>query len=148
MYTIKIVGISGVGKTTLVKLFLHKRPDIARMSFGEFLYEYKDEESARGEWEKFLSRQEKLVLIEEHLEIGEDDLADVYTKENTKAIFLIEPSLETVVRRRERDIRQRSNDQQQIVTDMQKSRRRAVILARKLNIPLVIAKKRRHRKKH
>lgn len=140
MYTIKIIGISGVGKTTLAKLFLHKRPDIARMSFGEFLYEYENDESAREEWGKFLSRQENLVLIEEHLEIGEDNLADIYMRENTKAIFLIEPSLKTVIRRRERDIRQRPNDQQQIVADMQKSRRRAVILARKLNVPLIIAK--------
>lgn len=110
------------------------------MSFGEFLYEYTNEDTAREEWKKFLSKQKGLVLIEEHLEIGNENMADIYLRENTKAIFLIEPSIETIIKRRERDIRQRFNDREKIIEDMKKSRRRAYVLARTLNIPLIMTK--------
>ena len=140
MYSIKITGVSGVGKTTLAKLFVHKRPDIVRMSFGEFLYEYNNDEArAKEEWESFIAKQNNLVLIEEHLEIGKNDLIDTYVRENTKAIFLIEPSVETVLQRRKRDMRQRDSNADEILEDIQKSRRRAVALAKTLHIPLVLA---------
>ena len=101
MLSVKIAGISGVGKSTLAKKIVSHYPDISSMCFGEYLSRYGH--AAQKEWEKFLEAQNGIIVIVEHLEIGDDDLLDVYRKENTKAIFLINPSVEEVIRRRKKD---------------------------------------------
>ncbi len=140
MQTVKIVGVSGVGKTTLIKKVVSMMPEIGHMSFGQYLEQYGDE--ANKKWsEDLASSNGKLVLIDEHLEIGENDLSDTYKEENTAVICFLEESVEEIIKRRRQDKnRQRCLDESVVENEQLKSKRRAVDLARRLSVPFILIK--------
>lgn len=141
MQTIKIVGVSGVGKTTLIEKIISAIPaGIGHMSFGQYLASYGDE--ADKKWAQDLtSFNGKTVLIDEHLEIGENDLFDAYKRENTVAICFLEDTVGEIIKRRQQDQnRQRSSDEATIANEQLKSKKRAVDLARRLMIPFILIK--------
>ncbi|MBI2099228.1 hypothetical protein HYT45_02300 [Candidatus Uhrbacteria bacterium] len=140
MQTIKIVGISGIGKTTLIEKVISLMPEIRHMSFGQYLDQYGDE--ANIKWSEDLTPlNDKLVLIDEHLEIGTNDLFDIYKEEDTVAICFLEESAEEIIKRRRQDKnRQRCLDESVVMDEQLKSKRRAIDLARRLSAPFILIK--------
>ena len=136
MHTLKIVGISGVGKTTLISEVIKHWPCISCLSYGAYLKLYGPDD-VDSFYRKFLSVQQGLVLMDEHLEIGDTDLIDSYREENTCGIFFLEVSPQNLIMRRIQDKnRERDIDAQKIITDQLKSRERALRLADTLKIPI------------
>lgn len=136
MHTLKIVGIPGVGKTMLIMKLLKRWPYLSYLSYGEYLKLY-GPKNVDAACRIFLSEQQGLVLMDEHLEIGDRDLIDSYREENTCGIFLLEVSPQHLVKRRICDTtRQRDTNEQKIITDHHKSKERAFYLAHALNIPI------------
>lgn len=136
--SIKVVGLSGAGKTTLIASILKYESTISCLSYGEYLKKY-GYEGVSAACEKFLSEQEGLVLMDEHLEIGDEDLARSYLEENTCGIFFLEVSYQNLIQRRINDkSRERDISIEKITSDHIKAKRRALHLADLLNIPIRI----------
>lgn len=137
MQTLRIVGISGVGKTTLIKHVIKRNPTLIHASYGEYFKKYK--EGANYKLREFIFSSEGLILLDEHLEIGNDDLTDSYREEKTVGIFFLEVSTDMLISRRLADFkRRRSIDKNRIIYEQAKAKKRALFLARTLHIPLEI----------
>jgi adenylate kinase len=133
--SIKIVGISGAGKTTLIKRFLEKNTGYDSMSFGDFLARHRNQ--ADAEWEKCLLQSTSVILIDDHLEWGERDFISLYKAEGTMAILLIWVTPQRLMERRQRDAtRIRSTEVDLIEREQLITQNRARLIASTLNISL------------
>lgn len=136
MWSIKIVGISGSGKTTLINSI--KNIPFHHMCYSYYLKQYNDK--ADEEWDENLAKTKDLILIDEHLEIGERDLFEQYKKENTTGIIFIEVTYEELRKRINGDINRKRPEitSKNIETQQSKARNKAFSLAKKLKIPFVV----------
>lgn len=136
--TIKIVGISGAGKTTLIKSIREENPTLLHVSFGELYREFGESE-ADVRYKDLLRQTRGLILIDEHLEFSDYDRTDNYRAENTVAIFFLEVSPDEILRRRIEDhTRNRLPNKNVIVTEQVLAKDRALSLAKALNIPIAV----------
>ncbi len=136
---VKIVGVSGVGKTTLIRMFLRNFENTQHICFSEFLEKFKN--FASQELLSSLSELSGLVLMDEHLEIGGDDLFNEYRDENVVGLFVLEAAPLQILARREKDItRSRGTNIRQIEVEQRYSTSRSFILASQLEIPVLVAK--------
>lgn len=136
MRSIKIAGISGIGKTTLIRAFSAKHPETQALSYGEFVAAH--DVGAVQAWRDRCEKLDGLVLMDEHLEFGDGDFDDSYRRENTVGIVLLAAPLEVLLERRRRDAaRNRADDAAAAVRDHVLSEDRAFRLARRLSIPLL-----------
>ena len=135
MQTLRIVGISGVGKTTLIENIMKKNPTLIHASYGEYFKKYG--ERANSKLREFLFRSSGLILLDEHLEIGDDDLSDAYKEEKTIGMFFLEVSPDMLICRRHSDHkRNRPLDRNEIINEQLKAKKRAKLLAKNLKIPM------------
>ncbi|MBI2049068.1 MAG: hypothetical protein HYT29_01350 [Parcubacteria group bacterium] len=135
MKTLKVVGISGVGKTTLLALFIRKNPDCSALSYGEYLARYGDE--ADKHWNADLVLTQGLAVIGDHLEWGDTDFVATYKAEKTCGILLLTVTPHKLLERRKRDAtRKRSLDMNAIIVEQSLTKRRARYVADELSIPL------------
>jgi len=133
--TLKVVGISGVGKTTLMALFVNKNPCCSALSYGEYLARYEGE--ADKYWAIDLASARGLVVIGDHLEWGDKDFVAIYRAEETRGILLLTVTPHELVERRKRDTaRNRSLDALGIIAEQALSEDRARHIARELSIPI------------
>ena len=134
-HTIKIAGLSGSGKSTLIRAYTRQHPLTASMSYGEFLAAHGP--NATALWQRYLENQRGLVLMDEHLEYGDADLMETYVRENTRGIFMLAPTVASVLERRRGDsTRVREHDPAIAEKESAKSMERAASLAAQLLIPL------------
>lgn len=133
--TIKIVGVSGCGKTTLIQEFTKKNSQCSYMSFGEFMSLYGA--LANEEWNRQLKQRFGTVFIDDHLEWGDRDFVSLYRSENTLAILLITADINEIVSRRRND-RNRSRElmSSTIEREQRVSAERACSIAYSLGIPI------------
>jgi len=137
--TIKVVGISGVGKTTVINGVIKQLPEIRHICFSEYLKKYGH--LAETHMMAFLRKCDGLVLMDEHMEIGEDDLSGTYKEENTIGIFVIEATSQDILKRRKSDqTRVRCDDIEKIVIEQNNARKRAVTLSVSNVIPILFTK--------
>ncbi len=137
--TIKIAGLSGAGKSTLIRAYTREHPDVAAMSYGEFLARHGAR--ADDEWRQYLNGRRGLVLMDEHLEYGDRDLAETYIHERTAGIFALDPPIVALLERRRRDAtRARDLDAALAEREAAKSTARAASLSEQLSIPLCVVR--------
>ncbi len=135
MKTIKIVGISGVGKTTLIEMFIAENPACSTMNYGDYLVRYGD--SADKRWASNLMLAQGLVLIADHLEFGDRDFAALYRAEETRGILLLTVTPEELLKRRKQDLtKKRSQEMSGVTAEQMKAEKRARGIAQELCIPL------------
>jgi adenylate kinase len=91
-------------------------------------------------WNEDLTKNRGLILIDEHLEIGEKDLLNQYLKEDTAGIIFIEVTHEELRKRIKGDITKKRSEITDEDIDGQQSiaRNRSFFLAKRLNIPFVV----------
>ncbi|MGC9049215.1 MAG: AAA family ATPase [Patescibacteria group bacterium] len=155
--TIKIVGVPGVGKSTLIAKLLKINPKFKSANYADFLQRASDltrdqlylsapanYRLADKLFKKFLKRYKRrniLILIDEHLEIGDwQKLTRAYREENTIGIiFLIADPREILNRRGKDKTRYRPiQSLQEIKQSQQKIKHTVEQLAQKLKIPLFV----------
>ena len=138
-FSVKIVGVSGIGKTSLIKKVLANMDNVSHICFSEYLNKFGY--LAQEKMSLTLDNANGIVLMDEHLEIGDDDLFELYKKENTIGIFIIEADPQDILKRRIKDkTRIRCQDDKKIEKEQNFSRIRATKIALHLSIPLVIAR--------
>jgi len=133
--TIKVVGVSGCGKTTLIREFIKKYPQYSHMSFGEFIGLYGTR--ADKEWDRQLKQYLGIVLIDDHLEWGDRNFVSLYRSEHTLAILLITADINEIISRRRND-RNKVRDlmPHTIENEQRLSIERSYSIAYSLNIPI------------
>ena len=137
--TLKVVGISGTGKSTLINAIRKKLFDLSHVSYSKYLEKYGCE--ANNQLKKSLLLHEGLVLMDEHLEFDEEDIRMVYREENTCGIFFLEVSPWKLINMRKRDYtRIRDINREKIVFEQKKVKEKALFLSISLDIPMLIVK--------
>ena len=136
MKSIKIIGISGTGKSTLIKAALAEFNGAVSLSFGEYLQKYGS--TATAHWDEAIAEQKKLYFIDEHLEYGAGDLSETYIQEKTAAILFLEVSPLALIRRRAEDkTRVRDLDLLQVDREQKLAWARAKKIAQEIGVSLV-----------
>jgi len=164
--TVKIVGISGVGKTRIINTLVSANSHITSISYSDFLIECSGlridqlgqltvahyEAASVALRNRLASIKERgmhdLVLMDDHLElVTAKDLVNLYRDELTVAMILLEaPAIDIVARRLSDRQRVRPQDSiEQIDLTQQEIHSRAVELSRALDIPPLIVQNRNPR---
>lgn len=139
-WTVKIAGISGSGKTSLLKRIEESSVFKCKtVTYSNLLKEFGGQSLADMELRKILECSEGLVLMDEHLEFDNPNRLSNYLQENTKGLILLDPPLEELIARIENDSsKSRVLEPQKFAQDAEKSRSFAKRLSSELNIPLLI----------
>jgi len=135
--TIKVVGVSGVGKTTLIKEFLSSNPEFKTLSYGWFLEQYGDH--ADNKWQEAIQQTNGTIIIDEHLEWGDRDFILLYKEERTVVIVLLIVTPDNLILRRVSDVsRKRPIDVEGVIKEQEITIERALYIAKELKIPLYV----------
>lgn len=136
MQSIKIAGISGVGKSTLMHAVAAKARDVRTHCYSDYLRKFgreADMVAARD-----LASFGGTSLMDEHLEIGTCDLTDTYVRENTRGIVLLDVDVPTLLQRRQHDLERTRDGDLEIAQRQQRfSIERAYRLASRCQVPLL-----------
>lgn len=139
-WTIKIAGVSGTGKTTVME-YLRTSPDIECeiIIYSQLLGECADKELADLRLAERLSKSLGLVLMDDHLEFDNPNKTRNYLRENTRGIVLLDVPLRDLVQRISADRRKtREVNVSSISQNLQISRSKAVELSQETKTPLLI----------
>lgn len=136
MKSIKIVGLSGVGKTTLIRAVQQQRSGITHVGYSDLLARYGVD--ANVAWEVRFLTATGIVLVDDHLEYGIVGLAEKYQREHTAGILVLDCSFEQLLARRLGDrSRLRSSCTKLAAREQRLSANRAEQLADALAIPML-----------
>ncbi|KKQ94910.1 MAG: hypothetical protein UT66_C0004G0043 [candidate division CPR2 bacterium GW2011_GWC1_39_9] len=142
MKTLKVLGISGSGKTTLIKETISRNQGVLHLSYSALLKEYGNK--ADKYWWHFLSKNDSLILIDEHLEFNLMDAIRIekYRKENTCGLLMLHVEPEEILFRRFNDLTRldRAKNIEEIILHQEILYKRAREMADALEIPLRILK--------
>lgn len=136
MKSIKIVGLSGVGKSTLIHAAQQARADITHIGFSDMRTRFGA--VADKAWDACFRAASGVVLVDDHLEYGQGGLADKYRRENTSGILMLDCPLEILLSRRSAD-QTRRRDTTIALAEHERwlLHHRAEELANELRIPLL-----------
>lgn len=139
LWTVKIAGVSGTGKTTIMTR-LGKTLGCTAITYSNLLKKYGgDQELADYELAKILAATKGLALMDEHLEFHNPNKARNYRRENTRGLILLDSPLDMLIERIEKDIgKTRKVDKVKLSADLRLSRITAMKLSRELRIPLLV----------
>jgi|GEM_PF-1273686 adenylate kinase len=139
-WTVKVAGVSGSGKTTLLSMIGSiKDLDCRTITYSELFRQYQEKALADFAMYEILDNTNGLVLIDEHLEFENPNRATNYTNERTKALILLDPPLEHLLKRLKADKKKkRFTELASLQLDLKRSRNEAYRLSEQLEIPLLI----------
>lgn len=156
MKTIKIIGVAGVGKSTLIAGLQGANQNFKNINYGDFLEKVcqrprhqwhlchrKDCRAANKLFKNFLKKHERedcLILIDEHLEIKNwANLALAYKDEKTSGIIFLKLEPQEIALRRQKDQTRyrRQQSLRKIQTEQKLIEQTAVKIAKKLAIPIL-----------
>lgn len=139
-WTIKIAGVSGVGKTTVLKnIGDNKELRCKIITYSALLKKYRDEELANYALEEILHSSKGLVVMDEHLEFDNPHKTKNYLRENTRGLILLDVPAKILIERIKSDpYKKRACDEEKICADLVLSRKKALEISREINMPLLI----------
>lgn len=138
MKSVKIIGISGSGKSSLIQQALSNHPKAVQLGYS-LLANRHGRDSVDDAWRDSLSERRELYLMDEHLEFGDGMLERRYAEENTTSLLFLNVSPHELLRRRRSDSeRKRGHDLESIAHETALSRDRAERLSRRLRLPLLV----------
>lgn len=135
MKTIKIIGVSGSGKSSLMSALKESDSRFVGVNFSEYIKRFG--KNAEKELSLFLaSLTDEIVFMDEHMEIGEDDLRPLYKQENTIGLIYLDLSVNEILNRRYKDkSRARHCDRGEIFRDVFSTENRLSLVLKSLNLP-------------
>lgn len=139
-WTIKIAGVSGTGKTTVME-GLKNSPEVSCevIIYSQLLNECGDQDLADLRLASKLANFTGLVLMDDHLEFDNPNKTRNYLRENTRGLVLLDVPLRDLVVRIDNDkIRPRDTDPARLSHHLQVSRSKAVQLAHETKAPLLV----------
>lgn len=139
-WTIKIAGVSGTGKTTVME-GLKKSPEVncEIIIYSQLLNECSNQELADLRLADKLTSSNGLVLMDDHLEFDNPNKTRNYLRENTRGLVLLDVPLRDLVVRIDNDKeRPRDVDPARLSHYLQVSRSKAVQLAHETKTPLLV----------
>ena len=139
-WTIKIAGVSGTGKTTVME-GLKGSPDVSCgiIIYSQLLQEFGSQEVADLELAKRLASSRGLVLMDDHLEFDNPRKTQDYVRQNTRGLVLLDVPLEDLTLRINGDRgRHREVDPARLSRNLRVSRNKALRLARETRTPLLV----------
>ncbi len=139
-WTIKIAGVSGTGKTTVME-GLRASPEIGCeiIIYSQLLDECGDQELADFKLAEKLASSNGLVLMDDHLEFDNPNKTRNYLRENTRGLVLLDvPLRDLVVRINGDKLRNRNVEPRRISHNQQISRSKAVQLSHETKTPLLV----------
>ena len=139
-WTIKIAGVSGTGKTTVMDgLKVSSEIDCEVIIYSHLLGECGDQELADLKLAERLASSEGLVLMDDHLEFDNPNKTRNYLRENTRGLVLLDVPLRDLVTRIDEDkTRARIIEPKRLSHNLHTSRNKAVQLAHETKTPLLI----------
>lgn len=139
-WTVKIAGLSGAGKTEILKILgSNWQLGCKTITYSNLLKQFDDQGRADYELSKILETATGLVIMDEHLEFENPNKARNYVRENTRGLILLDLPAEMLINRIRRDpAKPRKINTVQVSLDLEVSRRRAVELSKELNLPLLV----------
>lgn len=139
-WTIKIAGVSGTGKTTVMQ-GLEKSLKIPHeiIIYSSLVQEYGDHDTADLKLADRISSAHGLVLMDDHLEFDNPNKSRNYIREKTRGLVLLDVPLRDLMRRITNDkSRDRGLDVREISRNLQVSRRKAIHLSHETKTPLLV----------
>ena len=139
-WTIKIAGVSGTGKTTVMER-LPTSLEVAcdTIIYSQLLSECGDQELADLRLTDKLAAAPGLVLMDDHLEFDNPNKSRNYLREKTRGLVLLDVPLRDLVRRINGDkARTREVNLSRISHNLRTSRSKAMQLAHETKTPLLV----------
>lgn len=139
-WTIKIAGVSGSGKTTVMER-LRSSADLECQTiiYSQLLNKHGDQELADLKLAELLTNSHGLVLMDDHLEFDNPNKTRNYLRENTRGLVLLDVPLgDLLLRIKDDKERVRHVDPSQLSRYLQISRLKAIQLAHQTKTPLLV----------
>ena len=139
-WTIKIAGVSGTGKTTVMD-GLKSRPGFAGeiIIYSHLLEVCGDKDLADLKLADMLNKAEGLVLMDDHLEFDNPNKTRNYLRENTRGLVLLDVPLKDLVTRVANDTsRSRLIAPEEMSRNLRVSRQKAMHLSHETKTPLLV----------
>ncbi len=139
-WTIKIAGVSGTGKTTVMEgLRSSPEVDCEIVIYSKLLKEYGSQDHADLVLANILAASSGLVLMDDHLEFDNPNKTRNYLRENTRGLVLLDVPLRDLVSRISNDkTRDRATEPSRLSHNLEVSRSKALQLAHETNTPLLV----------
>ncbi len=139
-WTIKVAGVSGTGKTTVMEgLKSSADVDCEIIIYSQLLKKFGNQDSADLVLAETLTRSNGLVIMDDHLEFDNPNKTRNYLRENTRGLVLLDVPLRDLVQRIKDDKRRdRAVEPGLISHNLQVSRIKAIQLAHETNTPLLV----------
>ena len=138
-WTVKIAGVSGSGKTTILR---HLKTSVSWcniITYSDLLIQFRIKELADAELSRILENSTGLIVMDEHLEFVNPNRTLNYRRENTRGLVYLDLSLPCLLNRISSDPgRKGVIDRTTLQRQLAVSRRSALRLSRKLSIPLLL----------
>ncbi|MBY0309853.1 AAA family ATPase [Patescibacteria group bacterium] len=139
-WTIKIAGVSGTGKTTVMQGLKSMSGFVGEVIiYSQLLREYGDKDLADLKLADILHRTSGLVLMDDHLEFDNPNKTRNYMRENTRGLVLLDVPLKDLMSRVSNDAsRTREIKPRDMSRNLQLSRRKAMQLSHETKVPLLV----------
>lgn len=139
-WTVKIAGVSGTGKTTVMD-GLRATPGFVGdvIIYSDLLREYGDKDLADLRQVDMMNAAKGLVLMDDHLEFDNPDKTRNYLRENTRGLVLLDVPLQHLLSRVANDTtRTREIQPREMSRNLQLSRQKAMQLSHETKVPLLV----------
>ncbi len=139
-WTIKIAGVSGTGKTTVMNGLKSRLGQHQTVIYSQLLKQFNADQSlADIKLATILHQANSLVLMDDHLEFDNPNKTRDYLRENTRGIVLLDVPLRDLIERISLDTnRGREMNQQIISQNLSISREKAIRLSHEVKTPLLV----------
>lgn len=139
-WTIKIAGVSGTGKTTVMNgLKSSLKMEFQPIIYSALLKECGSEDIADIRLAELLNSFSGLTIMDDHLEFDNPNKTMNYLRENTRGLILLDVPLRDLIKRIKADNgKMRHLDVGTISCNLSKSRQKAIELSNETKTPLLV----------
>ena len=138
-WTVKIAGVSGTGKTTVMEALQQRLPQHQTVIYSQLLKKHNWDQALADIKLSEIIHSGGLVLMDDHLEFDNPNKTQNYLRENTRGLVLLDVPLRDLLMRITLDpCKSRDVDIHEISQNLIISREKAVRLSQETKTPLLV----------